>query len=153
MELHISRQIAAYVVYFEDSIQFALQKINKNTRRLVYCLSDSGTLEGIVTDGDFRRWVVNVHEIDLQKPVREIANTSFVRARLDDNPQSIEALFNSKITSIPIIDESGRLAAIAWREQQTMRFGSKEIGDDKPAFLIAEIGNNHNGSLELAKRL
>jgi len=116
-------------------------------------LSDSGVVEGLVTDGDFRRWVVKVQDIDLQRPVREIANTKFVWARTGESPQQVEALLSSKITSVPIIDEFGRLFAIAWREEPALRFGDHEIRDNKPAFLIAEIGNNHNGSLDLAKRL
>jgi N-acetylneuraminate synthase len=35
----------------------------------------------------------------------------------------------------------------------TVRIGGKLIGDDQPCFVIAEIGINHNGDLELAKRL
>jgi N-acetylneuraminate synthase len=35
----------------------------------------------------------------------------------------------------------------------TVRIGNKLIGDDQPCFIIAEIGINHNGDLELAKRL
>ena len=35
----------------------------------------------------------------------------------------------------------------------TVRIGERTIGPGQPAFLIAEIGINHNGSLELAKRL
>ncbi len=31
--------------------------------------------------------------------------------------------------------------------------GTKRIGDGEPAFIIAEIGINHNGSLEIAKKL
>lgn len=34
-----------------------------------------------------------------------------------------------------------------------VKIGDKWIGDDKPCFIIAEIGSNHNGSLEQAKRL
>lgn len=149
----INKQITPYVVYYEDSIQHALQKINKNTRRLVYCLSSSGVLEGLVTDGDFRRWVVKVSEIDLHKPVREIANTKFLCAHTNQSSDQIEGLLSVKINSIPIVDEFGRLTAIAWKEEPRIRFGDFEIGNDKPAFLIAEIGNNHNGSLDFAKRL
>jgi N-acetylneuraminate synthase len=35
----------------------------------------------------------------------------------------------------------------------TLRIGSKPVGVGAPVFVIAEIGINHNGSLELAKRL
>ena len=66
----IEKQIKPYVVYYEDTIQNALQKINQNTKRVVYCISESGVLEGLVTDGDFRRWVVRVPHIDLQRPVK-----------------------------------------------------------------------------------
>ncbi len=35
----------------------------------------------------------------------------------------------------------------------TVRISTREVGDNKPVFIIAEIGINHNGSLETAKRL
>ena len=34
-----------------------------------------------------------------------------------------------------------------------VRIGNKLVGDGRPVYVIAEIGINHNGSLELAKRL
>ncbi len=36
---------------------------------------------------------------------------------------------------------------------QKLKIGSRWIGDGEPSFIIAEIGINHNGSLETAKRL
>ena len=36
---------------------------------------------------------------------------------------------------------------------KTVRIGNKIIGDNHPCFIIAEIGINHNGSLEMAKKL
>jgi N-acetylneuraminate synthase len=149
----IDKKVLPYVVYYEETIQQALQKINLNTKRLVYCISESGVLEGLVTDGDFRRWVVSTHNIDLQMPIKSIANTDFVFARDTENSQQIEELFSPKITAVPIIDGMGRLSAIAWQDSAGIRIGDFTIREDKPAFIIAEIGNNHNGSLELAKRL
>lgn len=35
----------------------------------------------------------------------------------------------------------------------TVKAGSRLIGDDQPCFIIAEIGINHNGDIDLAKRL
>jgi sialic acid synthase SpsE/sugar phosphate isomerase/epimerase/CBS domain-containing protein len=149
----IEKQVGPYVVYYEDSIQHALQKINRNSRRVVYCLSENGVLEGVVTDGDFRRWVIQASEIDIQKPVSEIANKEFTCAREGAPRKQIEACFSKKIASIPLVDEAGRLTSVAWQEDVGIRLGDRLIRDDKPAFLIAEIGNNHNGSLDLAKRL
>lgn len=34
-----------------------------------------------------------------------------------------------------------------------VQIGSRSVGDDQPCFIIAEIGINHNGDVDLAKRL
>ena len=35
----------------------------------------------------------------------------------------------------------------------TVKIGDKLVGDDKPVFIISEIGINHNGDVEIAKKL
>src|SRR6202162_3191253 len=35
----------------------------------------------------------------------------------------------------------------------TLKIGSKLVGDGQPCYIIAEIGINHNGNIDLAKRL
>src|SRR6202045_2232866 len=35
----------------------------------------------------------------------------------------------------------------------TVRIGNRLIGDGQPCFIVAEIGINHNGDVDLAKRL
>lgn len=36
---------------------------------------------------------------------------------------------------------------------RTLRFGQRTIGDGQPVYVVAEIGINHNGDLEIARRL
>ena len=36
---------------------------------------------------------------------------------------------------------------------RTLRIGTHEIGDSSPCYVIAEIGHNHQGSLEKAREL
>ena len=36
---------------------------------------------------------------------------------------------------------------------RTVRIGNRLVGEGQPCFVIAEIGINHNGDLQLAKRL
>ena len=35
----------------------------------------------------------------------------------------------------------------------TVRVGNRLVGDDQPCFIVAEVGINHNGDIDLAKRL
>ncbi|MBX7150532.1 N-acetylneuraminate synthase family protein [bacterium] len=38
-------------------------------------------------------------------------------------------------------------------ERQKIQIGSRRIGDSEPVYVIAEIGINHNGSLDIAKKM
>jgi N-acetylneuraminate synthase len=39
------------------------------------------------------------------------------------------------------------------RKVESVTIGGKKIGDEQPCYIVAEIGINHNGDLDLAKRL
>jgi len=36
---------------------------------------------------------------------------------------------------------------------QTIRIGDRLVGDGQPTYIVAEIGINHNGDIELAKKM
>ena len=37
--------------------------------------------------------------------------------------------------------------------EKTVSIGNRPVGDSQPCYVIAEIGINHNGNIDLAKRL
>ena len=149
----IDRSISQYIVFAEDSIINALQKISDNKSRIVFSVTEAGILEGIVTDGDFRRWLVNQNDINLNQPVSLISNKHFKFARIDDPPEIIESYFSDKIEFVPLLDQYQHLVAIARQKLTKIQISKYTIDADSPTFIIAEIGNNHNGSLTLAKQL
>lgn len=151
--MFIDRKISPFIVYSEDSVEIALNKINRNKKRIVYSISGSGVLEGVFTDGDFRRWVISTELLDLQTPVSNIANQHYVAGDVATPADKLRTMFSTKIASVPLIDASGRITAIAWNDAPAITIGEHVIDAQSPAFLIAEIGNNHNGDIELAKHL
>ena len=62
-------------------------------------------------------------------------------------------MFSSSILAVPMVDDHQRLVAVALPEALRFEVGSRTISKDSPCFVIAEIGNNHNGSLEAALNL
>ncbi|MDO4898390.1 MAG: N-acetylneuraminate synthase family protein, partial [Rothia sp. (in: high G+C Gram-positive bacteria)] len=68
-------------------------------------------------------------------------------------PVELQSEFAKGVSLLPLVDERGHLIAIAMDEQNVLRIGKSEISADSPAFIIAEIGNNHQGDVDLAKRL
>jgi N-acetylneuraminate synthase len=149
----IDRNLSKYIVFAEDSIFNALKKISDNKSRIIFSVTESGVLEGIVTDGDFRRWLVKQETIDLNQSVASISNKKFKYALFEDDPEKILSCFSEQIEFIPLLDRNQHLVAIARKRPDEITIGDFVINSSSPTFIIAEIGNNHNGSLDFAKKL
>jgi N-acetylneuraminate synthase len=149
----IDRNISQYIVFAEDSLINALKKISDNKSRIVFSVAETGILEGILTDGDFRRWLIDRNDIDLNQPVSIASNKSFKFVWVDDAPEVIQSYFSENIQFVPVLDRYRRLVAIARQQPNSIKIGQFNIDNNSPTFIIAEIGNNHNGSLDTAKKL
>lgn len=149
----LDRNLAKFIVFSEDSLHNALRKISDNKARIVFCVSSSGVLEGVLTDGDFRRWITDHPSFDTGVPAISVANKAFTFLPHDATHEEIQRNFSDRIAFIPLLDKHRHLVAVARRGAPELQIGRFTIGADAPSFLIAEIGNNHNGSLETARKL
>ena len=149
----LDRSIRPFVVYGEDPVLTALEKISANKARIVFCVTEHGHLIGSITDGDVRRWIAAQSDVDLARPCAEVANTGVRSAPATATPVEIRRLFGGAIDHVPLLDERGHLVAVAVNRSDAFQVGRHGVGRDHPAFLIAEIGINHNGSVDLAKEL
>lgn len=149
----VEKNIAKFIIFGDDSILAALSKIGRNKSGFVAAVSEQGQLIGILTDGDVRRWLTTVSEINLETPVERVVNRNALSLPLDSPADEIAARFSDKIRAVPLVDGLGRLVALALPRRGELSIGNRAIGLGHPAYLIAEIGNNHNGDVALAKRL
>jgi N-acetylneuraminate synthase len=149
----VIRNFSKFVVFSEDSLLSALNKISENASRVVFAVSEGGILEGVLSDGDLRRWLMAASDIDLSVNVASMMNRNYKAASVDDDPVVIRGMLGTKVLAVPLLDANQRLVAVALPGRLNIELEGREIGDDKPTFLIAEIGNNHNGDLSLAFRL
>lgn len=149
----IDKNLSQYIVFAEDDIITALKKISDNKHRIIFSVTEAGVLEGVLTDGDFRRWLVGQDSINLNQPVSKITNKNYKYADHNEDLANIQSSFSHEVEFIPLLDKNRHLVAIASNRPQGLNIGEFVINDQSPTFIIAEIGNNHNGSLELAKKL
>lgn len=149
----IERDIARYCVASDETVEEALRQIARNGRRTVFCIEQSGALAGVITDGDFRRWLLANPGGPLSTCALSVANRSYVSARSGASYDEIEALFSEAIQLVPVVDDRGRLVAVARPRTRTLWISGHEVAAGSPTFVVAEIGINHNGSLDVAKRL
>lgn len=149
----LDRDVAPYLVLEDEPVETALRRISANLSRIVFVVDHEGALVGSLNDGDFRRWVVEAQQPTLQEPCRNVANQPCVSVGPEYRPESVDELFVAGVEVIPVVDERSRVVAVAKPRTKDFFLGGKHLRADEPAFLIAEIGNNHNGSLDNAMRL
>lgn len=149
----IDRNFFKFAVFVEDSILTALNKISENRSGIIFAVTEGGVLEGVMSDGDIRRWLTSTETIDLSLPVARIVNRDFVFARIDEDAAAIQGRLDARVSAVPLLDDHDRLVAVAVAGAARCTIGGHDIADDAPTFFIAEIGNNHNGDFNLALRL
>ncbi len=151
--MQINKKIASFLVFESESVLTALRKINDNQKRIVFVVSENGRLRGALSDGDFRRWLTNIDGFDLSVEVSSIMNKEVIFANVNQNRIEIEEKFKKSVELVPLVDEYRRVVAIANKSDRGIYIGNRLISEEMPTFIIAEIGNNHNGDINLAKQL
>jgi N-acetylneuraminate synthase len=151
--LIIERELTPYVVYSGDPVLRALEKITANKARVIFLVDAHGHLDGVLSDGDFRRWVSSTSSLSTDVAAIEAANTSPRSLPIGSSPAEISHAFGSGIDHVALVDERGHLVAIAINRADELRIGRHVVAADAPTLLISEIGINHQGDVSLAKQL
>ncbi|RPF74952.1 MAG: acetylneuraminic acid synthetase [Rickettsiales bacterium TMED289] len=151
--MKINKYINDYAFNEELSVRSALQQIESTNLKTLFVIDNLGHLKGVLVDGDIRRWLLNSLDHDLELPVKNILPAQCVSASINLPPTEIKELFSSKVRTIPLIDEDGLLIAVAESKDTKIKVGTKNISTEDEVFIIAEIGNNHQGNLQMAKEL
>jgi sialic acid synthase SpsE/sugar phosphate isomerase/epimerase len=146
----IDRNLSGKIVSKHASIKDSLKVIDKNHQGYVFIVDEYGYLEGILTDGDYRRWSLTQSSIDLQRPVFEICKKDYKSALFTSERSDIRKALSSENRFIPLVDSQNRVVAVAELRQPVVRLADKILFEKSPTFVIAEIGLNHNGSIERA---
>jgi len=149
----IEHNISSFTILSTDTLFNALNKIDKNRRRFVLIVTESGKLEGVLTDGDIRRWLMLESNEDLNVSVSTISNKNYISLPIESLHNEIKSMFNEQLDAIPLTDQHHKLIAIALKQSIEFKIDERIINDNNPAYIIAEIGNNHNGDIQLAKQL
>lgn len=151
--MYLSKTNRKFIIFSEDSIAETLVKISDNKSRLAFVVSEHGGLMGSVTDGDIRRWLMSSGSVDLSLPISEVMNPNCKKIRVQDAAKDLKQYFANGIDCLPVVDDADRIVKLVFADHQGIVIGDKEVSETTPSFIIAEIGNNHQGDIRLAKEL
>ena len=148
--------VEKYSVSISSPVFKAIDRLAESGNEILYCLDSKNHLVGKFSVDKLQKWLLSDNFINLRTPLSEIvtyeANAGWdVQAfpALKDG----ESVLRSNGGTVPLTDEINRIVAIACLNNETLKIGAHSIGKASKTFIIAEIGINHNGDPQLAKRM
>lgn len=152
--MFFDKQISRYIINKDKTLLEGLKMINEEKGRVLFLVNTSARLHSVLTNGDIFRWILSSENPDLNTPLEKVGNKQFI-SFTESSPRGDIREALKKVLFIPILDKNNHIVAVARRDtpKYGISIGDFTLSEEGPAFVIAEIGNNHNGSFELACRL
>ena len=110
----MSYDLNKYLIEDNFSIREALEKIDNNKYGFVFTRDSNGKVNGLVTDGDIRRGLLN--EKKLEEKISSISNKNFLWAGIDEPREKLIKNLDGHIQFIPILDDNFNLVKIVSRD-------------------------------------
>ncbi|HVX76393.1 MAG TPA: N-acetylneuraminate synthase family protein [Bradyrhizobium sp.] len=146
----IDRDLQTYLIHEDASVQEAAAKVAANRREIVFCVDGTGRLLGSLSNGDIIRWIGAGAPTGVQTAVGDLCNRR-VRSAISSDRETANRLLR-EVLYVPLVDLERRVVAVARQRHsgEGIKIGQRVVSEENPTFLIAEIGNNHNGDVEAA---
>tara|TARA_S200000501_G_scaffold371649_1_gene415174 strand:- start:3036 stop:5294 length:2259 start_codon:yes stop_codon:yes gene_type:complete len=148
-----SKIFKTYIIKEQTSVYETYLKMMSNREKTLIVVSENLDIKGTITSGDFKRNISHqIKKKDLEESgflAKDILNKSFFflnkkNDSIDDcNHLLVPLIKRNKIESLLVRGSPNKKILIS----------NKSIGEEEKSFVIAEIGINHDGKLEIAKQL
>ncbi|MCP3672118.1 MAG: CBS domain-containing protein [Gammaproteobacteria bacterium] len=121
----------AVVLRPEDTMENAIQALDREALRIVLVADTKGRLLGTITDGDIRRALIKHFGMDAN--LDEVMNKEPTIAQVKDGREAILAMMKEKdLLHMPIVDDAGCIVSL-----ETLQHLIKSKKLDNPVFLMA----------------
>ena len=150
--MYFEKRIDAFTVLSTVLLEEFLIKVKDEKQKFCCVVDKNKKLLGVISLGD----IVNNSSIHNSPnlTVSDIMNREFHALRVGSPSASLNH-YMEKYRFVPIVDEFDRVQMLVKGDPNKREFyiGEHSINNPEDYILIAEIGNNHNGSLERAFEL
>lgn len=152
--MFIDRELTTYLAFVDATVLETIRKLGEHKGRIMFVVNENREVSGVVTNGDIHRWLISCDQPDLGRPITEVANRKFLSARASTPASEIQTMLQD-VRFVPVLNERNQIIGVARGDypRNGIHIDGRFLGNDQPCYVIAEIGNNHNGDFETAKRL
>ena len=107
-----------YIIEGNTPVGQCLAQMEKNLYKVLF-IAPQGHLEGAVTDGDVRRYLLRGG--DLSRPVREVASDHPLALSGFHEAAARELVEQQDLTCVPMLDSAGRIHALVFKNDTVHR--------------------------------
>lgn len=109
-----SEQLKGFLSAGNITVVEAMQKIDANAKGILFIVNEECRLEGVVTDGDIRRWIIKT--ANLQQRISEMMNKSPKYICLKEIHTASEYMERMQINVLPVLNPAGKVVDIVIRD-------------------------------------
>ncbi|MBR4085166.1 MAG: nucleotidyltransferase family protein [Lachnospiraceae bacterium] len=131
----MNEDIKKYLSLNNISIVEAMQKIDANSRGILYITDEKECLIGSLSDGDIRRWIIKTG--NLSGNVYEAMNTNVISVLYDSNFEYKKYMEEKGVTSLPIVDYDNKIKDIFFRDKLVELTKNNESLKEIPVIVMA----------------
>jgi perosamine synthetase len=137
----MKKNIANNVLNMKVALRDVLVTLNKGVFGMVIIVDDNGIAQGLFTDGDVRRAVLQ--NASLSDPAEQYMNRKFIAGRSHSTRQENLQLMNEKIRHVPILDDTGRpVDLISWAEMWRLPVMEPSLGGNELKYVSDCVTSN-----------
>lgn len=114
-----AKELEQFLILPENTVVEALQKLDNNARGILFVVDKEHRLQGVITDGDIRRWLIKTGE--LEGTVQRIMNRSPQVLYQKNTALANEFMMKHSITALPIVSTQGVIFDILFRNPAELK--------------------------------
>ncbi|MDD6573035.1 MAG: nucleotidyltransferase family protein [Thermoflexaceae bacterium] len=96
--------LASVIGTMTMTIVDAMKKIDDNGKGILFIVDENQALEGCITDGDIRRWILKSANLNATVECAMVYNPQFLR--VEEKKHAEDLMHEKVITAIPLVDEN-----------------------------------------------
>lgn len=99
----------------------AMQKIDENSRGILFITDENQRLIGVLTDGDIRRWIIQTGNLNVS--VGQMMNQNPKKIHCMEMSRAKEYMLHCMVTALPVIDDAGVIKEIIFKDPASKKAG------------------------------
>lgn len=117
-------ELGRFLITQKAVVVEAMQKIDLNAKGILFVIDDNERLEGVLTDGDIRRWLIKTG--DLQGEVGNIMNKNPQVISCKERKKAKQYMEKHGITALPVVTGELHIKDIVFKEEDGLEEDKEE---------------------------